>query len=135
MLPLGMVLGMVMGVNDMSTLREQIANDIDTIFFKNAEEFSDELKIGLDSKRTFTVYGSMQVNTVENNAGNQAPLQKVSYVLYVPYPIGGSDGIELNCDDVLYIDGVAYKVVDIHDELGVATIYLTRGSDRRRFFG
>lgn len=117
----------------MATLKQQIAADIQTVFFKNADEYSDELKIGLDSKKTFTVYGSMQVNTVENNAGNQAPLQRCSHILYVPYPIAGT--LEVNVSDVVYINDVAYKVVDLNSEMGVASIYIEKGTDRRRFGG
>lgn len=115
----------------MATLKEQIASDIGTIFCKNADEFCDLLKIGLDSKRAFTVFGSLQVNKVDNNAGNNAPLQKCSSVLYVPYPIGGE--LECNVGDPLYVNDTAYRVVDINPEMGLATIYLEKGSDRRRF--
>ena len=118
----------------MATLKEQIASDIGAIFCKNADEFCDRLKIGLDSKHVFEVYGSMQNNTVDNNAGNSAPLQKVSHTLLVPYPIGDGE-LEVNVGEPIYIDGVAYRVCDISDEMGVATILLEKGADRRRFGG
>lgn len=116
----------------MATLKEQIASDIGAIFCKNADEFCDLLKIGLDSKHTFEVYGSMQSNAVDNNSGNNAPLQKVSRTLLVPYPIAGT--LEVNVGDPLYINDIPYRVSDINpDEMGLATILLEKAADRRRF--
>ena len=39
----------------------------------------------------------------------------------------------MNADQILYIDDEAYKVIDVLDEMGVATILLKKGADKRGF--
>ena len=39
----------------------------------------------------------------------------------------------MNADQILYIDDEAYKVIDVLDEMGMATILLKKGSDKRGF--
>ena len=48
-------------------LKALIAKDLDGLFFKNAEEYSEELHICVDSKREYVIFGSMQSNMVDNN--------------------------------------------------------------------
>ena len=71
-------------------------------------------------------------NTIDNgNFDGKSPLQMVSHTCIVAYPIGGK--LRLNADQILYIDDEAYKVIDVLDEMGVATILLKKGSDKRGF--
>ena len=39
----------------------------------------------------------------------------------------------MNADQILYIDDEAYKVIDVLDEMGVATILLKKGADKRGY--
>ena len=55
----------------------------------------------------------------------------VSHTCIVGYPIGGK--LRVNADQILYIDDEAYKVIDVLDEMGVATILLKKGADKRGF--
>ena len=117
----------------MATLKEQIAADIAGVFFKDDTEFSDLHKIGTNSKsNAYTVLASLQSNTIDNgNFDGKSPLQMVSHTCIVGYPIGGK--LRVNADQILYIDDEAYKVIDVLDEMGVATILLKKGADKRGF--
>ena len=117
----------------MATLKEQIEADIAGVFFKDDTEFSDLHKIGTNSKsNAYTVLASLQSNTIDNgNFDGKAPLQMVSHTCIVAYPIGGK--LRVNADQILYIDDEAYKVIDVLDEMGVATILLKKGADKRGF--
>lgn len=117
----------------MATLKEQIASDITGVFFANSDEFAEPHKIGTNSKsNAYTVLASLQSNTIDNgNFDGKAPLQMVSHTCIVGYPIGGK--LRVNADQILYIDDEAYKVIDVLDEMGVATILLKKGADKRGF--
>lgn len=106
------------------SLKSIIQSDINNVFFKNDEEYSDYMKIGTNSANAVSVLGSLQVNTIDNNSGNNAALQAFSHTLHIPYPIGGV--IKVNAGQILYIDDIAYRVNDISIEYGVATILLNR---------
>lgn len=108
-------------------LKALIAKDLDGLFFKNAEEYCEELHICVDSKREYVIFGSMQSNMVDNNNfSNSAPLQAVSWTLYCPYPIGGE--LYVDSGATLYINKTPYTVVDVSDEMGGATILLKAGT-------
>ena len=75
---------------------------------------------------------ALQSNTIDNgNFDGKAPLQMVSHTLIVAYPIGGK--LRLKADQILYIDDEAFKVIDVLDEMGMATILLKKGADKRGF--
>ena len=105
-------------------LKDRIANDTYRVFLRSTD-FADTLKIGTNSANAVTVVASLQANEVDNNSGNGVSLQSFSHVLYAAYPIGGT--LTLSAGQILYIDDVAYKVLDFTDEMGVATIHLKRG--------
>ena len=115
------------------TLKEMIAADITGVFLASEDEFAEMHKIGTNSKsNAYTVLASLQSNTIDNgNFDGKAPLQMVSYTCVVAYPIGGE--LRLKVDQILYIDDEAYKVIDVLDEMGMATILLKKGSDKRGF--
>ena len=117
----------------MTTLKDMIAADITGVFLKDDTEFSEMHKIGTNSKsNAYTVLASLQSNTIDNgNFDGKAPLQMVSHTCIVAYPIGGK--LRVNADQILYIDDEAYKVIDVLDEMGMATILLKKGSDKRGF--
>ena len=117
----------------MTTLKEMIAADITGVFLASEDEFAEMHKIGTNSKsNAYTVLASLQSNTIDNgNFDGKAPLQMVSYTCIVAYPIGGK--LRVNADQILYIDDEAYKVIDVLDEMGMATILLKKGADKRGF--
>ena len=117
----------------MATLKEQIEADIAGVFLKDDTEFAESHKIGTNSKsNAYTVIASLQSNVINNgNFDGKAPLQMVSHTCIVAYPIGGE--LRLKADQILYIDDEAFKVIDILDEMGMATILLKKGADKRGF--
>ena len=106
------------------SLRDRIAHDTYRVFLRSTV-FADTMKIGTNSENAVTVAASLQANEADNNSGSGISLQSFSHALYAAYPIGGT--IKLNAGQILYIDDVAYKVLDFNDEMGVATIHLKRG--------
>ena len=106
------------------SLKDRIANDTYRVFLRSTD-FANSMKVGTNSANAVTVVASLQANEVDNNSGSGISLLSFSHVLYAAYPIGGT--IKLNAGQILYIDDVAYKVLDFTDEMGVATIHLKRG--------
>ena len=113
------------------TLKEMIARDITGVFLANEDEFAEAHDIGTNSSnRKYRVIASLQSNVINNgNFDGKSPLQMVSHTCIVAYPIGGE--LRLKADQILYIDDEAYKVIDVLDEMGMATILLKKGSDKR----
>ncbi len=117
----------------MTTLKEMIAADITGVFLANSDEFAEMHDIGTNSSnRKYRVIASLQSNTIDNgNFDGKSPLQMVSHTCIVAYPIGGE--LRLKVDQPLYIDDEAFKVIDVLDEMGMATILLKKGADKRGF--
>lgn len=115
------------------TLKDMIAADIGNVFLASSDEFAELHDIGTNSSnRKYHVIASLQSNTIDNgNFDGKAPLQMVSHTCIVAYPIGGE--LRLKADQILYIDDEAFKVIDVLDEMGMATILLKKGSDKRGF--
>lgn len=115
------------------TLKDMIASDITGVFLANEDEFAELHDIGTNSSnRKYRVLASLQSNTIDNgNFDGKAPLQMVSHTCIVAYPIGGE--LRLKADQILYIDDEAFKVIDVLDEMGVATILLKKGADKRGY--
>lgn len=115
------------------TLKDMIASDIGNVFLASSDEFAEFHDIGTNSSnRKYRVIASLQSNTIDNgNFDGKAPLQMVSHTLIVAYPIGGE--LRLKADQILYIDDEAFKVIDVLDEMGMATILLKKGADKRGF--
>lgn len=115
------------------TLKDMIAADITGVFLANSDEFAEMHDIGTNSSnRKYRVIASLQSNTIDNgNFDGKSPLQMVSHTCIVAYPIGGE--LRLKADQILYIDDEAYKVIDVLDEMGMATILLKKGADKRGF--
>lgn len=115
------------------SLKELISRDIETVFM-NPEDFCDNLTVQIGTRR-IPVIGSLQQNQVQNNSGNGNVLQKVSYTLYVKYPLAFLDGLDysgiiLSTGTHLTINDKAFVVTDISDEMGIATINLSSGAGR-----
>ena len=119
------------------SLKELIARDITGIFM-NVSDFCDNLTLQIGRKK-FNVIGSLQSNTVTNNSGNSAPLQSDTWVLYIKYPLLD----DLDNDNILSagqriiisspesnIKDMAFTIVSVSDEMGLATINLTNNSGR-----
>ena len=117
----------------MTPIQEINAAAITGVFLPSEDEFADLHKIGTNSKsNAYTVLASLQSNTIDNgNFDGKAPLQLVRPTRIVAYPIGGK--LRVNADQSLDIDDEAYKVIDVLDERGMATILLKKGSDKRGF--
>ena len=115
------------------TLKDMIAADITGVFLASSDEFAEMHKIGTNSKsNAYTVLASLQSNVINNgNFDGKSPLQMVSHTCIVAYPIGGK--LRLKADQILYIDDEAYKVIDVLDEMGMATILLKKGADKRGY--
>ena len=115
------------------TLKDMIAADITSVFLASEDEFAEFHDIGTNSSnRKYHVIASLQSNVINNgNFDGKSPLQMVSHTLVVAYPIGGE--LRLKADQILYIDDEAFKVIDVLDEMGMATILLKKGSDKRGF--
>ena len=119
------------------SLKELIARDITGIFM-NVNDFCDNLNIQIGRKK-FNIIGSLQSNTVTNNSGNSSPLQSDTWVLYIKYPLLD----DLDNDNILSagqriiisskdsnIKDMAFTIVSVSDEMGLATINLTNNSGR-----
>ena len=118
------------------SLKELIARDITGIFM-NVNDFCDNLNIQTGRKK-FNVIGSLQSNTVTNNSGNSSPLQSDAWVLYIKYPLLD----DLDSDNILSagqriiisnnenIKDMAFTIVSVSDEMGLATIQLSTSTGR-----
>ena len=119
------------------SLKELIARDITDIFM-NVNDFCDNLTLQIGRKK-FNVIGSLQSNTVTNNSGNSAPLQSDTWVLYIKYPLLDdltddsnilSAGQRIIISNNENIKDMAFTIVSVSDEMGLATINLTNNSGR-----
>ena len=119
------------------SLKELIARDITNIFM-NVNDFCDNLTLQIGRKK-FNVIGSLQSNTVTNNSGNSSPLQSDTWVLYIKYPLLD----DLDNDNILSagqriiisskdsnIKDMAFTIVSVSDECGIATVQLSNNSGR-----
>ena len=125
------------------SLKELIARDITGIFM-NVNDFCDNLNIQIGRKK-FNVIGSLQSNTVTNNSGNSSPLQSDTWVLYIKYPLLD----DLDSDNILSagqriiisnnessltgannIKDMAFTIVSVSNEMGLATIQLSTSTGR-----
>ena len=118
------------------SLKELIARDITGIFM-NVNDFCDNLNIQIGRKK-FNVIGSLQSNTVTNNSGNSSPLQSDAWTLYIKYPLindldaenilsAGQRIIISNNDN---IKDMAFTIVSVSDEMGLATVQLSTSTGR-----
>ena len=119
------------------SLKELIARDITGIFM-NVNDFCDNLNIQIGRKK-FNVIGSLQSNTVTNNSGNSSPLQSDTWVLYIKYPLLDdltddsnilSAGQRIIISNNENIKDMAFTIVSVSDEMGLATINLTNTNGR-----
>ena len=119
------------------SLKELSARDITGIFM-NVNDFCDNLNIQIGRKK-FNVIGSLQSNTVTNNSGNSSPLQSDASVLYIKYPLLNdltddsnilSAGQRIIISNNENIKDMAFTIVSVSDEMGLATINLTNNSGR-----
>ena len=118
------------------SLKELIARDITGIFM-NVSDFCDNLNIQIGRKK-FNVIGSLQSNTVTNNSGT-SPLQSDTWVLYIKYPLLDdltedsnilSAGQRIIISNNENIKDMAFTIVSVSDEMGLATIQLSTSTGR-----
>lgn len=118
------------------SLKELIARDITNIFM-NTNDFCDNLNIQIGRKK-FNVIGSLQSNTVTNNSGNSSPLQSDAWILYIKYPLIDdleaenilSAGQRIIISNGENIKDMAFTIVSVSDEMGLATIQLSTSTGR-----
>lgn len=119
------------------SLKELIARDITNIFM-NVNDFCDNLNIQIGRKK-FNVIGSLQSNTVTNNSGNSSPLQSDTWTLYIKYPLIDdltedsnilSTGQRIIISNNENIKDMAFTIVSVSDEMGLATVQLSNNSGR-----
>ena len=118
------------------SLKELIARDITGIFM-NVNDFCDNLNIQIGRKK-YNVIGSLQSNTVTNNSGS-SPLQSDTWVLYIKYPLLNdltedsnilSAGQRIIISNNENIKDMAFTIVSVSDEMGLATIQLSTSTGR-----
>ena len=111
----------------------------------NVNDFCDNLNIQIGRKK-FNVIGSLQSNTVTNNSGNSNPLQSDTWVLYIKYPLiddldndnilSAGQRIIISSPDsnISSLTGankdMAFTIVSVSDEMGLATVQLSNNSGR-----
>ena len=119
------------------SLKELIARDITGIFM-NVDDFCDNLNIQIGRKK-YNVIGSLQSNTVTNNSGNSSPLQSDTWILYIKYPLLDdltedsnilSAGQRIIISNNENIKDMAFTIVSVSDEMGLATIQLSTSTGR-----
>ena len=111
------------------SLKDCIARDIERVFL-NTNDFCDNITIQIGTKK-FNIIGSLQSNTVQNNSGNNQPLQSIGYTLYIKYPLSNDlDQSLLSSGTRITIDNKSYSIVSVSDELGLATIQLDTRAGR-----
>lgn len=119
------------------SLKELIARDITGIFM-NVNDFCDNLNIQIGRKK-FNAIGSLQSNTVTNNSGNSSPLQSDAWVLYIKYPLLDdltedsnilSAGQRIIISNGENIKDMAFTIVSVSDEMGLATVQLSNNNGR-----
>ncbi len=118
------------------SLKELIARDITGIFM-NVNDFCDNLIIQIGRKK-FNVIGSLQSNTVTNNSGNSSPLQSDAWVLYIKYPLLDdldaenilSTGQRIIISNGENIKDMAFTIVSVSDEMGLAQVQLSTSTGR-----
>lgn len=112
------------------SLKECIARDINRVFL-NTNDFCDNICIQVGTRK-FNVIGSLNNILVQNNSGSaSAPLQEMSYTLYIKYPLANElDHTLLSSGARITIGGKSYTVVSVSDEMGLATILLQGGRGR-----
>ena len=119
------------------SLKELIARDITGIFM-NVNDFCDNLNIQIGRKK-FNIIGSLQSNTVTNNSGNSSPLQSDAWTLYIKYPLIDdltedsnilSTGQRIIISNGENIKDMAFTIVSVSDEMGLAQVQLSNNSGR-----
>ncbi len=111
------------------SLKDAIARDIEWVFM-NTQEFCDNLTLHIGTTK-FLVIGSLQNNSIQNNAGNGQPLQDTSWTLYIKYPLDVLTETKLLCSGTrIMIDDKSFTVVSVADEMGLATIQLKTSTGR-----
>lgn len=108
------------------SLKDAIALDNQRIFM-NISEFAEQLSVQIGTT-TLSIVGSMQSNAVENNSGNTAPLQSMSWTLYTPYPL--AEQLRVVTGARMSVNGTVYTVDGISDEMGLCTIQLRTAMGR-----
>ena len=115
------------------SLKDLIKRDINTVFM-NPNEFCDNLVLQIRDRR-IPIVGSLQQESIQNNSGNGAVLQKIAYTLYISYPIdlleqNNNAGNVLSTGNHITIDDKSFTIVDVSNEMGIATIHLTTQAGR-----
>ena len=111
------------------SLKDLIARDIENVFM-NASEFCDNITIQSGTSK-LNVIGSLQSNAIQNNAGNNNPLQENAWTLYIKYPLDiASESRILSAGNRITIDNKSFSIVSVSDEMGLATIQLKTAAGR-----
>lgn len=102
------------------SLKDCIARDADAVFL-NTDEFCENLVLQIGTSK-IPIIGSLQSNTVQNNNGNNLPLQSNAWTLYLKYPIEGAN--ILSTGTRITIENKSFTIVSVSNEMGLATIQL-----------
>ncbi len=107
---------------------EFIERDLEWVFVE-AADFSRETKIKIGAEE-FVLMASLQSSDMEFSA-SEAPINAYHLELLLRVKdISATAKKHLSADAIIYIDGVAYKVIDADVCRGVAALSLERGTKR-----
>lgn len=107
------------------TLKDLIQSDIDNVFFKDETEFSEYYTVFTNTSNAVKIIASLQANDVQNNSGNGQALVQFSHTFICPTtPLAP---LRLRPGASVYINGSAYRINSLHDEMGVTTMLIQKG--------
>ena len=112
----------------MERLEDILAKDLETMF-TYYKDFTGTLLIQTGTEK-LTVWGSLQADKMQMNA-EATPVNAYSETLLVrDSDLTTTFKNKLSQDSIIYIEGVAYRVVDTSESGGIYAISLTKGTKR-----
>lgn len=112
----------------MERLEDILAKDLETVF-TYYKDFTGTLLIQTGTEK-LTVWGSLQADKMQMNA-EATPVNAYSETLLVrDSDLTTTFKNKLSQDSIIYIEGVAYRVVDTSESGGIYAISLTKGTKR-----
>lgn len=112
----------------MERLEDILAKDLETVF-TYYRDFTGTLLIQTGTEK-LTVWGSLQADKMQMNA-EATPVNAYSETLLVrDSDLTTTFKNKLSQDSIIYIEGVAYRVVDTSESGGIYAISLTKGTKR-----
>ncbi len=112
----------------MERLEDILTKDLETVF-TYYRDFTGTLLIQTGTEK-LTVWGSLQADEMQMNA-EATPVNAYSLTLLVrDSDLTASFKNKLSQDSILYVEGVAYRIVDTSESGGIYAISLNKGTKR-----